>query len=205
MGIVIFIIIVVFVLIVIAVRGVMSSREGLSPPAPVIPFDSSPRPNPTLELLNDVRSHEMPAARRYGTIGPSLFAVWQGWSDEAADSEVAKKGEGIVNGAEFPGSMSRCHEGHLIGLLKSARLYGAISSLEQREHAAALLKILLDEKVHMEKMRHTTELQEVFAEGEAMLSSLRRETGLNIDILDPIAYFGRIRSRYGWKYMPPGA
>ncbi|MEQ9499336.1 MAG: ankyrin repeat domain-containing protein [Deltaproteobacteria bacterium] len=124
-----------------------------------------------------------PLERRYGQIGPGEFGWWAALAPSDAEDAVSSAASGIVNGREFPQSMSRCHEGHLVALAKSAQCW---ASLGRHELAVRQAKILLAEEAHRDRMSFGALVDQAFDDARALHDALIAQTPSLAEV-DPLS------------------
>lgn len=171
-----------------------SSGEEAASDTPITPR-STPEVAPG--IVDASRSDDqwsMPSARRYGKIGPNVFQLYVQNAENLDPSEIhservlGDRKDGITNGLQFPGSMSRCHEGHLACLLSAAKRR---FELGNPELAVFFLKVLLGEESYKEQF--VFDIDYLFPEARRVLTEIL-EANPGLSGLEPVEYY---RKKWG--------
>ncbi len=131
----------------------------------------------------------LPGQRAYGSMGPALLSFYTDMSDGEAKDRICDKEQGVLHFDHFPESMARCHEGHLIMMLKGSRQW---HQLHQWDIACAWIRVLLAEKAHLESMTFRQVMSGVFAQAQTLLKTIEQEHP-TAKGFDELAFFAQHR------------
>lgn len=131
----------------------------------------------------------MPTSRSYGAIGPNQFAFYLEQTGTDIEGLICGKMQdnGVLNGKEWPYSMTKCHEGHIAALLQAVKFRLSLNDLET---AVVWIKIILGEGKYLPAMNFAETMAEVFAETEQIAAQFVAKWGAGLfDSVDPVNWF----------------